>query len=117
MLTEELEALIAANKAAIEELRAELYRTKEDVATVRGLVEGRNRSSASKRDMTDEDARNVMIGAFKDFNHRIAAEELCLTYAQVYSCRFEYTFKHVHKELRDSGWKNPWVKRPGVHKI
>lgn len=80
---------------------------------LRPKVEGRNKSSSEKRDMTDQDARACLVGDFKTFNHKHAAAGLGLTYAQVYSCRLEYTFKHVHKELRDSGWKNPWDKKPG----
>jgi deoxyadenosine/deoxycytidine kinase len=95
-------------EALLKGLAEELVALRADHDALRALVEGRNRSSATKRDMTDQDALAVLTGAFKDFNHKTAAEGLTLTYAQVYSCRFEYTFKHVHKELRDKGWKNPW---------
>jgi hypothetical protein len=60
--------------------------------------------------MTDKDALNVLTGEYSDWNHKNAGDALGLTYAQVYSCRLEYTFKHVHKSLRDGGWKNPWAK-------
>ena len=55
--------------------------------------------------------RRVLIGDQKDEGHKEAGEAIGLTYAQVYSCRLMYTFKHVHKELRDSGWKNPWAQK------
>lgn len=71
-------------------------------------VGSRNKSAAVKRNMTDDDARRVLNGDQKDINHKEAGSNIGLTYAQVYSCRMEFTFKHVHKELRDSGWKNPW---------
>ena len=71
-------------------------------------VGARNKSAAVKRNMTDDDARRVLNGDQKDINHKEAGSNIGLTYAQVYSCRMEFTFKHVHKELRDSGWKNPW---------
>lgn len=74
-------------------------------------VEGTNRSAAKKRNMTDVDARRVLDGEFKDMDHRTAAEAIGLTYAQVYSCRLEFTFKHVHKTLREIGWKNHWAKK------
>jgi hypothetical protein len=79
------------------------------------LVMARNASAATKRNMTDEDALRVMTGDLKDLAHKEAAEKAGLTYAQVYSCRLEFTFKHVHKTLRDAAtrdapWVNPWSK-------
>lgn len=85
----------------------ELATTVEDL---RVKVEGRNKSAAVKRNMTDADAKAVMTGEWKDLGHKAAGEKAGLTYAQVYSCRLEFTFKHVHKELRESGWVNPWAK-------
>jgi hypothetical protein len=61
-------------------------------------------------EMTYDHARRIMNGDLKDKKHKEAAAELGLTYGQVYSCRIEATFKTVHKELKDSGFKNPWVK-------
>lgn len=80
------------------------------VAELEGLVKGRNRSAPLKRNMTDADAVRVLTGDVKDLGHKEAGEQAGLTYAQVYSCRMEYTFKHVHKKLRDDGWKNHFVK-------
>jgi hypothetical protein len=76
------------------------------------LVLARNASAPTKRNMTDEDALKVLTGDLKDLSHKDAAEKAGLTYAQVYSCRLEFTFKHVHKDLRDNlaDWKNPWSK-------
>lgn len=79
------------------------------------LVLARNASAPTKRNMTDEDALRVMTGDLKDLAHKDAAERIGLTYAQVYSCRLEFTFKHVHKNLRDGAtsdapWSNPWSK-------
>lgn len=76
---------------------------------VEHLIRGRNRSAPVKRSMTDDDARRVLNGDVKDLGHKEAGAVIGLTYAQVYSARLEYTFKHVHKVLRESGWKNPWV--------
>lgn len=73
-------------------------------------VEGRNKSAAVKRNMTDADALTVLTGSQKEVSHKDAAEVIGLTYAQVYSCRMEYTFKHVHRELKMAQWTNPWVK-------
>lgn len=76
------------------------------------LVLARNASAATKRNMTDEDALRVLTGDLRETSHKEAAEKIGLTYAQVYSCRLEFTFKHVHKDLRDNvkDWKNVWAK-------
>lgn len=85
------------------------------LAQLETLVLARNASAATKRNMTDEDALRVLTGDLKELSHKDAAEKAGLTYAQVYSCRLEFTFKHVHKTLRDAStpeapWKNAWVK-------
>jgi hypothetical protein len=85
----------------------------EVASRVEGLttkVEGRNRSAPTKRNMTDSDARRVLDGDLKDLKHKEAGEAAGLTYAQVYSCRGGYTFKHVHKQLKELGWRDPWAK-------
>lgn len=65
----------------------------------------------AQREMTDDDARRIMTGDLKDIKHKEAAAKLGLSYGQIYSCRGEYTFKHIHKELKaDAGYKNAWVK-------
>lgn len=73
-------------------------------------VDGRNKSAATKRNMTDADALRVLNGDLKDQDHKQAAEAAGLTYAQVYSCRGGFTFKHVIHDLEKAGWKNPWDK-------
>lgn len=82
------------------------------IAKLETLVLARNASAATKRNMTDEDALRVLTGDLREVSHKDAAEKIGLTYAQVYSCRLEFTFKHVHKDLRDNvkEWKNPWSK-------
>lgn len=82
----------------------------EAMARLLPKVEGRNKSAAVKRNMTDDDAMAVLTGDYRDLNHKDAAERVGLTYAQVYSARMEFTFKHVHKKLRDQRWHNPWAK-------
>lgn len=57
------------------------------------------RGPKSDREMTDDDARKIMSGDLKDASHKAAAEKLGLSYAQVYSCRKGFTFKHIHKEI------------------
>jgi len=74
-------------------------------------VHGRNRSAPVKRNMTDADAIRVMTGDVVGMGHKEAAEVIGLTYAQVYSCRLGFTFKHVHKELeKDPTYRNRWAK-------
>ena len=64
----------------------------------------------AQREMTDDDAKRILTGDMKDLKHKDAAEKLGLSYGQIYSCRFEHTFKHVHKALKAEGFKNSWVK-------
>lgn len=82
-----------------------------DLAGVKEKVEATNKSAPTKRNMTDDDATEVMNGKWAALEHKEAAEAAGLTYAQVYSCRLEYTFKHVHKALKDAGFKNKWAKK------
>lgn len=69
-----------------------------------------SKPKVDSKEMTKDDARRILTGDLKDKKHKEAAETLGLTYGQVYSCRLEFTFKDIHKELRNSGWKNSWVK-------
>lgn len=64
----------------------------------------------SQREMTDDDARRLLTGDLATMKHKDAAGQLGLSYGQVYSCRLEFTFKHIHKEMREANLKNPWVK-------
>lgn len=89
---------------------AEFVALKAKLEDVAAKVEGRNKSAAVKRNMTDPDALEVLTGKYKGLGHKEAAEEIGLTYAQVYSCRLCFTFKHVHHDLEKGGWKNPWSK-------
>lgn len=80
-------------------------------ARVAELESKANRNgNASTREMKDEDALRILTGDLKDKKHNDAATALGLSYGQVYSCRGEYTFKHVHKDLKAKGFKNSWVK-------
>lgn len=67
-------------------------------------------TASSGKEMTDDDARRILTGDLSTVKHKEAAEKLGLTYGQVYSCRGEFTFKHIHKEMRDSNKANPWKK-------
>jgi len=58
----------------------------------------RDRGPTSTREMTEEDARRVILGDLKDVKHGKAAEVLGLSYGQVYSARNGFTFKGIAKE-------------------
>lgn len=80
------------------------------IEELRAKVEGRNKSAPTKRNMTDEDAMRVLKGDLAVMGHKDAAEKVGLTYAQVYSCRLGFTFKHVIHQLEKDGWRSPWAK-------
>lgn len=67
-------------------------------------------TNASTKEMTDDDARNILFGDLANTKHKDAAATLGLTYGQIYSCRLGYTFKNIHKEGKDTGKTNPWMK-------
>ena len=72
------------------------------------LVKPRNES---QREMTDTDAYNILTGELRNVKHNEAAQKLGLSYGQVYSCRGEYTFRHIHKKLQENkDYKNIWKK-------
>lgn len=83
-----------ALEARIESLEGSL---KDLQAKIDSLPKPRDRGPTSTRTMTDDDAEVVCYGALKDSSHKLAAKDLGLSYAQVYSARGEYTFKHIHK--------------------
>lgn len=71
------------------------------------IIPARN---TSQREMTDDDARRILTGDLAATKHKNAAAQLNLSYGQIYSCRLEFTFKHIHKEMKDSATPNPWAK-------
>lgn len=79
---------------------------------VKALMEKAPTSTTpSSKEMTVDDARSILIGDLKDASHKDAAAKLGLSYGQIYSCRGEFTFKQVHKELKNTeGYKNKWIK-------
>jgi len=97
----DLPQAFVALQAAYEVLRTEF-------AALKAKVDGK--SAASTREMTDDDARRILTGDLATKKHKDAAEALGLSYGQVYSCRLEFTFKNIHKEMKDAGKKNPWSK-------
>ena len=65
--------------------------------TIVANIKVRDRGPKSERSMTDEDAARVKFGDLKDQAHKDAAQELGLSYGQIYSARGGYTFNHVKK--------------------
>lgn len=65
----------------------------------------RDRGPESTREMTEDDARRLLLGDLATKNHKEAAQELGLSYGQVYSSRKGFTFKGVYKEWRNAGNK------------
>lgn len=92
----------------MEDLETRVKALEDTVSRLCALVDGRNRSAPTKRNMRDEDALAVLTGEFKELDHKEAAAAIGLTYAQVYSCRLGFTFKHVHRDLRQAGVTLPW---------
>lgn len=62
----------------------------------------RDRGPKSTQEMTEDMAREILLGEDKDLSHKAAAEKHGLSYGQVYSSRNGFTFKGVYKEFRDS---------------
>lgn len=62
----------------------------------------RDRGPKSQREMSEDDARRLLLGNLKEVAHKAAAEELGLSYGQVYSARNGYTFKGVYDEYSKS---------------
>jgi len=113
-----IEDRIVALEGAVRDLRSlvdhlsELVTNEATFELLRQMKERdtkRNRSSATVREMTDDDARTVLAGEHRELGHKAAALAIGLTYSQVYSCRMGYTFKHIRKELRDAGVKTAWL--------
>jgi hypothetical protein len=59
----------------------------------------RNRGPQSERTMTEDDARRIMLGDLKEASHKDAAEQLGLSYGQIYSARKGFTFKVIYQEM------------------
>lgn len=92
-----------------EEFEALLARIETLESAVTSLTAPKNTET---KEMTDDHAMRILVGDLKDAKHNEAAKKLGLSYGQIYSCRGEYTFKHIHKKLkaRPEGFTNKWVK-------
>lgn len=90
-----IELLDLNTKHTSAELAAKLN---EVIEALNNLNTPRDRGPKSEKVMTDEDARRVIFGDLKDVSHKAAAEQLGLSYGQIYSARKGFTFKPIHKE-------------------
>lgn len=93
-----IEMLNLEGKLSLNELAAKLN---EVIEAVNAKSAPRDRGPKSEKVMTEEDARRVIEGDLKDTSHKAAAEATGLSYGQVYSARMGFTFKKLHKEIRD----------------
>lgn len=96
----ELEAKVESLEALVNSLTEKLVAIEVEQKKIAD-----RRGPKSDREMTDDDARRVMGGDMKSVPHKDAAEKLGLSYAQVYSARKGFTFKHIAKELIEAAKK------------
>ncbi len=81
----------------VEQLSARVAKLEEQLNNAKE----RDRGPKSQGEMTDEHAYRVKFGDLKDTKHKAAAEQLGLSYGQIFSCRGGYTFKHVKADWKD----------------
>lgn len=98
---------LLSDKAKVPEIITKLNEiiTKLNELNAAPKVKARDRGPDSQREMTEDDARKVLIGELKDLGHKEAALKLGLSYGQIYSARKGFTFKGVYKEMRDAAQK------------
>ena len=90
-----------ATKTTLKSLEILINEMAEKIAVLEARPT-RDRGPASERQMTEDDARSIIMGEHVGLSHKAAAEALGLSYGQVYSARNGFTFKKVNKEFRDS---------------
>lgn len=96
----------AVTTMSLKDLTALVLQLQERIA----VLEAPKAKTAEAREMTDDDARRILTGDLKTTKHKEAAEKLGLSYGQIYSCRLEFTFKHIHKEMATAKIANTWKK-------
>ena len=100
-IVESIEIAKLDENAKLKEIVAKLNEVIEKLNTTKA-TKVRDRGPESERDMTEDDARRILLGDMKDVAHKKAAEELGLSYGQIYSARKGFTFKGIYKEWRDA---------------
>lgn len=69
-----------------------------DVIDALNQAQGRS-GPKSQRQMTEADAKRIMLGDLSSENHTKAAEVLGLSYGQIYSARKGFTFKSIYQDM------------------
>lgn len=95
-------------KMSLVELTALVLSLQEKIVALESLAEPKR--NEAQREMTDADAQRIIAGDLADKKHNEAAKILGLSYGQIYSCRLEFTFKHVHKANKEANVVNKWAK-------
>lgn len=103
-ISNEIALLDTNDKLSVKQLAEKVN---EIVALMNQMSKGntvtRDRGPKSEKDMTEEDARRVILGDLEKESHKSAAEKLGLSYGQVYSARKGFTFKTIYKESLNRG--------------
>ena len=100
-IVESIEIAKLGNNAKLKDIIEKMNEIIEKMNTTKA-TKVRDRGPDSQREMTEDDARRILLGDMKDVAHKKAAEELGLSYGQVYSARKGFTFKGIYKEWRDA---------------
>jgi hypothetical protein len=101
-----MENQVEVKNLSLKELAAMVVALQAQVAA----LESKGKSNESTREMTDDDARNILFGELATTKHKDASAKLGLSYGQIYSCRLGFTFKGIHKEMKEKNLKNAWAK-------
>lgn len=91
---------LLSDKASLKDVVAKVNQIIEKLNSTKSSA--RNRGPESTREMTEDDARRIMLGDLKAESHKVAAEKLGLSYGQIYSARGGYTFKAIYKEANEA---------------
>lgn len=100
-IVEAIEIAKLDENAKLKEIVAKLNEVIEKLNTTKA-TKVRDRGPESQREMTEADARRILLDDLKDKSHKDAATELGLSYGQIYSARKGFTFKGIYKEWRDA---------------
>lgn len=99
-IVESIEIAKLNENAKLKEIIEKMNEIIEKMNTTK-VAKVRDRGPDSQREMTEDDARRILLGDLSEKSHKDAAKELGLSYGQVYSSRKGFTFKGVFKEFRD----------------
>jgi len=92
----EAKIVIDSQNAQIEGLKEIVFSLECRLESLESAPIARDRGPKSTKDMTEDDARRIMVGGdLEKVSHKSAATTLGLSYGQVYSCRGGYTFKKL----------------------